>query len=250
MRSGNQVQYLTTTNYDLSGKTGILVAFDSAYEQNQDSIVSLDLEYTVDGANWNPILYWLQGDYDTQGPADTLRDGLGNVDVSATMMTRYGDVAVYTDPTTKKQVGGYFGYFIKAPITAALAPYIEGRMNDDASESKRFEVYRVPLADNQKSVKFRFMEAGTGSWYWAIDNWGIYSVPSLATPAPTQGAKLNVTVSGSTLTFSWTGGNGPFQLQKSASLPGGWQNVGSPISSTTATDTVTGAAAFYRILSQ
>lgn len=243
-----QIQYITTKPYDLSGKTGIVIAFDSAYEQNQDNINGL--EYTVDGTNWNPVFYWLMGDFDSQGPADTLRDGLGNIDAVKSLMTTYNDVAMYTDPTSGKQVGGYYGFFLKAPISQALAPYIEGRMNDDGTESKRFEVYRVPLADNQKNVQFRFIQAGTSSWYWAIDNWGIYSVPSLATPAPTQGAKLNVTVSGSTLTFSWTGGNGPFQLQKTTNLPGGWQNVGSSTSSTTATDTVSGAMAFYRIVSQ
>jgi hypothetical protein len=246
-----QIQYVTTKPYDLTGKVGVVIAFNSSYEQNQDNINAL--EYSVDnGTNWNPVFYWVMGDFDSQGPADTLRDGLGNIDAVKTLTTTYGDVAEYTDPTSGQLVGGYYGFFIKAPITQALAPYIEGRLNDDNSESKRLEVYRVPLADNQKSVMFRFAQAGTSSWYWAIDNWGVYSVPSMAAPPATTGTALTVTLNGSTLNFSWTGGNGPFQLQKATSLPAGnsWQNVGSATSSTSATDTISGGSAFYRVVSQ
>ena len=58
----------------------------------------------------------------------------------------------------------------------------------------------MPLADNQKNVQFRFFQAGTSSWYWAFDNWGVYSVPSVVMPAPT----LNVSLAGSTLAFTWS----------------------------------------------
>ncbi len=233
-----QIQYLYTKPYDLTGKTGIVIAFDSAYEQNQDSIVAL--EYTVDGTNYNPILYWLQGDNDTQAPADTIRDGLGNIDVAKTMMTTYGDVAEYTDPATGQLVGGYYGFFIKAPITQALAPYIEGRYNDNGTESKRIEVYRVPLADNQKNVVFRFVQAGTSSWYWAIDNWGIYSVPSIAA-APLPGLLSLSRVSG-VLTLSWTGGG---TLESAPSLKGPWTPVANPTNPMTVT--ATGGSQFFRL---
>jgi hypothetical protein len=219
VRNGNQVQYLYTKPYDLTGQTGIVIAFDSGYEQNQDNIDAL--EYTVDGTNYYPILYWVQGDNDTQAPADTYRDGLGNIDAITTMTIYHGDAAVYTDPVTGQVVGGHYGDFIKAPITQALAPYIEGRDNDDNSESKRIEVYRVPLADNQKSVVFRFMQAGTGSWYWAIDNWGIYSVPSLATPP----GSLSISHAGEQVTISWTGGG---TLQSASSVKGPWTAVPNP----------------------
>ena len=43
-----QIQYLTTKSYDLTGKTGIVIAFNSAYKQNQDSICGL--EYTLTAA--------------------------------------------------------------------------------------------------------------------------------------------------------------------------------------------------------
>jgi hypothetical protein len=233
-----QIQYLYTKPYDLTGKSGIVIAFDSAYEQNQDSLAAL--EYTVDGTNYYPILYWVQGDFDSQAPADTIRDGLGNIDVIKTMTTTYGDVAMYTDPTSNQLVGGYYGFFIKAPITQALAPYIEGRYNDDGTESKRIELYRVPQADNQKNVVFRFVQAGTSSWYWAIDNWGIYSVPSEASQQP-PGA-LSVSVSNGQVTISWTGGG---TLQSATSLTGTWGNV--PSATNPLKVTPTGGQLFYRL---
>ena len=233
-----QIQYLYTKAYDLTGKPGIVIAFDSAYEQNQDSLAAL--EYSVDGTNYNPILYWIQGDYDSQAPADVIRDGLGNIDVNKTMTTTYGDVAMYTDPTSNKLVGGYYGFFIKAPITQALAPYIEGRYNDDGKESKRIELYRVPLADNQKNVTFRFVQAGTSSWYWAIDNWGIYSVPTeSAQPSP---GVLSVGVSNGQVTISWTGGG---TLQSASDLTGTWSNV--PNAQNPLKVTPTGGQQFYRL---
>jgi hypothetical protein len=212
-----QIQYLYTKPYDCSGKSGIVIAFDSAYEQNQDSLAAL--EYTVDGTNYNPVLYWVQGDGDSQATPDIIRDGLGNIDVAKTMTTTYGDVARYTDTNSNQLVGGYYGFFIKAPITQALAPYIEGRYNDDGNESKRFEVYRVPFADNQKNVVFRFVQAGTSSWYWALDNWGVYTIPSLTVAPP---GSLTATVSNGQLNISWTGSG---TLQSASDLTGPWSNV-------------------------
>jgi len=232
-----QIQYLYTKPYDLTGKSGIVIAFDSAYEQNQDSLAAL--EYTVDGTNYYPVLYWVQGDWDSQAPPDTIRDGLGNIDVIKTMTTTYSDVAYYTDPVSNQLVGGYYGFFIKAPITQALAPYIEGRLNDDGTESKRIELYRVPFADNQKNVVFRFVQAGTSSWYWAIDNWGVYSVPSLANQAP---GTLSVSLSSGQVNISWTGGG---TVQSASSVLGPWTNVANP--SNPLKVSPTGGQQFYRL---
>jgi hypothetical protein len=233
-----QIQYLTTKGYDFTGKTGIVIGFDSSFEQNQDSINGL--EYTVDGTNYNPVFYWIQGDFDSQGPADTLRDGLGNIDVIKTMMTSYSDVAQYTDPNTQQLVGGYYGFFLKAPITQALAPYIEGRYNDDGNESKRIELYRVPLADNQSNVKFRFLQAGTSSWYWAIDNWAIYSVPTSSAQPP---GDLSINLTAGKVIISWTG---PGTLQSASAITGQWTDVtNSPTSPVSITPTT--GNQFYRL---
>jgi len=137
-----------------------VIAFNSAYEQNQDNINGLEVT-TDNGTTWSPVFYWIQDGNDSQGISDIIRDGLGKIDVSATMLTSYGDVARYTN--NGALVGGYYGFFIKVPVTDALAPYIEGRVNDDGTESKRVELFRVPQADNQANVKFRFLQAATSS---------------------------------------------------------------------------------------
>ncbi|MHB8519834.1 MAG: hypothetical protein ACYDH9_03660 [Limisphaerales bacterium] len=241
-----QIQYLTTPSYDLSGKTGIVIAFNSSYEQNQDDIVAL--ECSVDGGtNWVPVFYWVQGDADNQGPSDILRDANGNVDAVATLTTTYGDVARYTD-ATGALVGGYYGFFIKAPITQALAPYIEGRVNDDASESKRVELFRVAAADNKANVKFRFVQAGTSSWYWGVDNWGIYSVPSQVL-APTNLGNLAASLLNGKAVVSWTGAAN-VQLQSTTSLsPTNWQPVAGTLGGSSYTNTISGTV-FYRLIQQ
>lgn len=55
-------------------------------------------------------------------------------------------------------------------------------------------------------------------------------------------------VENSTVTISWEGGLPPYQLQRRASLTeGSWEDVGTATTATQATDTVTGAAMFYRV---
>lgn len=159
LRSGNQVQVLFSPVYNLSGRTGVVLVFNSAYEQNQDNIAGV--EYSIDGgASWRPVLYMLDRD-------DIIRDGAGNIDAVATLNTARSDQAY----------GLAYSAWLGAPVTAALSPFISGRINDDSIESKRVEVFRLPAADNQPNVRFRLFHAGTASWYWAIDNWGLYSVP-------------------------------------------------------------------------
>lgn len=159
LRSGNQVQVLFSPVYNLSGRTGVALVFNSAYEQNQDSMAGV--EYSINGgATWLPVVYMLDGD-------DIIRDGAGNVDAVATLNTARADQAY----------GLAYSAWIAAPVNAALAAYISGRINDDSVESKRVEVFRLPAADNQSNVRFRLVQAGTASWYWAIDNWGLYSLP-------------------------------------------------------------------------
>ena len=157
--------------------------------------------------------------FDTGGTTDIIRDGVGKIDVNATMLTSYGDVAQYTN--NGALVGGYYGFFIKAPITDALAPYIEGRVNDDRSESKRVELFRVPQADNQANVQFRFLQAATSSWFWAIDNWGVYSVPSGTGPTPP--GPLTAAIQNDKVVISWTGSG---TLQSTANVvTGPWLDI-------------------------
>ncbi len=238
----SQIDYLTTKSYDLTGKNGIVIAFNSSYEQNQDCMVSI--EYSVGGGtNWSPVLYWLQEGSDSQAQPDIIRDGLGNIDVNAVFNTVYGDVAVYPNAQGEYIGGtGYYGAFIKAPISQALAPYIEGRVNDDGKESKRIELYRVTGADNQKDVRFRIQHDGTSSWYWAIDNWGVYSVPSLVTGPVTLGPLQIVSQNGSAV-ISWTGAG---TLQSATNVGGPWSNV-SGVTGTSYTAIVAPGGVFFRL---
>jgi hypothetical protein len=91
----------------------------------------------------------------------------GTVDAVATLETVVDTGAAY---------GLNYGAFIGAPITDALGRYISGRINDDYFESHRVELFPLPAADNKAKVQMRLTQTGTGSWYWGIDNFGIYSI--------------------------------------------------------------------------
>ena len=109
----------------------------------------------------------------------------------------------------------------------SLAPYISGRIDDNSTESKRVEIHRLPLADNQAKVQLRFAHAGTGSWYFGIDNVGLYSI-----------VKPLVSISGLKITFS--GG----RLQTAPSLAGPWTDV--PQAASPYTINPAGGSGFFR----
>lgn len=201
VRSGSQVQYLESPNFNCTGQVGVTLVFYSAYEQNQDNIGAV--EYSVDGGvSWLPIAYLIDA-------PDIIRDGEGNIDAEATLTTSYGDVASYTDELGEF-IGGTYGSFIKAPISADLAPFIQGRINDNTVESKRVEVYRLAQADNKATVRLRFAQVGTASWYWGLDNIGLYAIPpksppnrpTVAAPATAPFFSASVTLTGSAFAAS------------------------------------------------
>jgi hypothetical protein len=214
-RGGSQVQYLFSPDYDLTGKTSIYVAWNSIYEQNQDNVASA--EYSIDGGTtWLPILYMVE-------EADLIKKADGTVDGVATLNAPRTDTAKIFDPVTGEVVidpetgvdkVGTYGSFIGAPITDALSPFVQGRVNDDATESKRVEFYRLPQADNQAKVRFRFAQAGTASWYFGIDDLGLYSItvidppivgsnPADSTVVAGQTAVLKASGNGTGLTYQW-----------------------------------------------
>lgn len=206
----SQVLSVTTPDYDLTGKDSVYVVFKSLYEQNQDSFGAL--EYSVDGgANWLPIAYLINA-------GDIVRTESGDVDAEATLTTSANDIAVYTDDSGN-EVGGTYGAFIGAPISAALAPYIQGRVDDNSKESKRIEKYRLSSADGAKTVRLRFTYAGTDSWYWGVDDFGLYSI---APEAPA----ISAAVTSEGLRLTWTGDTTGLTLKGSGSLTQpDWQTV-------------------------
>jgi hypothetical protein len=203
---GSQVLYAFSRDYNLSGRTNVFISFHSLYEQNQDSIGAV--EYSIDqGATWLPVVYYLDG-------PDVVVDELDRIDAVATLNTNRDDIATYTDPITAELKGGFYGAFIGAPISQSLAPYISARVNDDPVESKRVELFRLPAADNQANVRFRFAYAGTDSWYFGIDNFGIYSLPTVAPSIRTQPRSLARMSANSVAVFSVeVTGTPPFSYQ-------------------------------------
>jgi hypothetical protein len=204
-RFGNQVQTLFTRDYDLSGNTNVYLVFNAIYAQNQDSIGAI--EYSIDGgATWLPALYLLDG-------PDILRDEFGNIDASNTMAFDYSGNATETPPPP-----GNYGAFIGVARTqwANLGPFLSPRINDDLTGSKRVEAVRLAQADNEPAVRFRIAQAGDNSWYFGIDQFGLYSLTNIAPPlvtAPPASQTIAVGNSGSfnvgaplgigPMTFQW-----------------------------------------------
>jgi hypothetical protein len=182
---------LFSSDIDCTGKTNVFASWHSLYTQNQDSIGAL--EYSIDqGTNWLPVIYYLDGQSPAAGGDPDVIWTNGVVDVGATFETARSD-----QPAN----GTNYGWFICAPITAALIPYVAGRTNDDQVSGKMIETVRLPQADGQSHVRFRFVYGGTCSWYWGVDDFGLYEIntPVINTQPVTQTADA-----GTQVTFSVT----------------------------------------------
>lgn len=235
-----QILYVFTPDYDLTGKTDIHVAFKSLWEQNQDSIAAL--EYSVDkGATWMPVFYFLHAP-DIVLVTDELT-GVTTIDAEATFNTERADIARWIDVDTGNTLGGTYGSFIAAPISQELGPYFQPRIDDNSAESKRVESYRLTKADNQKTVRFRFAHAGTDSWYWGIDDFGLYSITTIPSTPPT----LAWTRTAAGLTLSWPGDATGYVLEGSASLDTPVWSAVSGVNGTQAEIPVTESLRFFRL---
>ena len=191
-RGRSQVMFLTTPDFDLSGKSHIFLSYHSLWEQNQDSIAAV--EYSIDaGQNWLPVVYHLD-------PVDVKTNEVGQVDIETTFTTEYGDVARYTDEQGN-EVGGSYGAFLSAKLSLILPEHVQARINDSPSDGKRVELFRLSQADGQKSVRVRFAHAGTDSWYWGLDDVGVYSI----NPAPISPPRLAILKTPSGLKISSSG---------------------------------------------
>ena len=199
--SGGQVDVMFTSDYNLTGKTNVYLAFNSLYEQNQDNLGSV--EYSIDqGHTWLPALYMLDDGTTSGDPADVVTNLItGQIDVFATFGT----------PRSDQAYGLAYSNFIGAVVSTNLIPDISPRINDDPLASKRIEVIRLPFADNQSHVRFRFGQAGTSSWYFGIDDFGLYSIsfPVISTQPQSQTVDANTTATfsvvatGTPLTYQW-----------------------------------------------
>ena len=196
-RGGSQVQVLFTRDFDLTAKTNVHLVYNSIYRQNGDS--SSSVEYSVDGgATWLPLLYMIENN-------DVIRNSDYSIDAVTTLTTIRSDQA-YAQA---------YGDFIGSPVTAALATYIRPMPTDDLT-GKRLEMFRLPAADGKATVRFRFAQTGTGSWYFGLDNVGLYS---LTTPP----AIVGITPSTRSDMVGMTGSGPYFAVTATGPEPYGYQ---------------------------
>jgi hypothetical protein len=212
----SQVDYVFTKDFNLSGQKDVYLSYHSLWEQNQDSMAAV--EYSIDGGqNWLPVVYMVdQPDVLTA----TNAAGVVGTDAVATFTTQRSDIALYTDENGA-ELGGTYGAFIAAPISQDLALFISPRVNDSPIESKRIELFRIDKADNQSRVRFRFAHAGTDSWYFGIDDFGLYSISkSVAAPV------ISISKTGDSVLISWPADASGFVLESTGSLASPqWQAV-------------------------
>jgi hypothetical protein len=197
-----QVGMLFTSQIDCTGRTNVFVSFHSLYTQNQDNIGAL--EYSIDqGKNWLPVIYYLDSQSPSVGGDPDVIVTNGVVDVGATFETARSD---------QPAGGTNYAFFIAAPVSTNLIPYVAGRTNDDQVSGKRIETVRLTQADGQAHVMFRFVYAGTCSWYWGVDEFGLYEIntPVITTQPLSQtidaGTPVTFTVAATSarpVTYQW-----------------------------------------------
>ncbi|MEO6036612.1 MAG: hypothetical protein ABIQ35_15285 [Verrucomicrobiota bacterium] len=229
-----QIVYMFSPDFNLTGQTNIYLSFHSLWEQNQDSIGAV--EYSIDmGTTWLPIVYLLDG-------PDVATNLDSSINALSTFTNLNSDTAYYLDAASGNTNGGFYGAFIGVASNrwSTLAPYISRRVNDNPVESKRVEIFRLPQADNQSKVRLRFAHAGTDSWYFGVDDVGLYSLPSLSISS--------IVRSGGNVSISWIGAAGT-KLQKANSLTNpDWQDVPGTNGASNTVQPASGSQAYYRLV--
>lgn len=230
VRGGNQVQFLTSSAFNLSTVANPALSFGSLYEQNQDNIGAV--EYSVDGGTtWLPVVYYID---QADGGGDIRFNADGSVNAVATLTNPNADTAAWIDAGVPK--GDNYGDGIAAPITPALGRFIYPRVNDNSTIDKRFEIFRLPSAGNKSDVRLRFAQLGTGSWYFGVDNLAFYNVAAPVAPS------LNLVGGAGSASIYWTGTG---TLQVSPTVNGPW--TAAPSQANPQTVSFGGPASFWRI---
>ena len=94
-------------------------------------------------------------------------------------------------------------------------------------------------------ARFRFVQVGTDSWWWGVDDFGIYGTQGAANPAEIT----SITRGGSDVLITWTGGGALDQVQISAVSPAGpWTDLGAPTAQKTAAIPAGSGAQFIRVV--
>ncbi|MSU33679.1 MAG: CHRD domain-containing protein [Pedosphaera sp.] len=230
-----QTQIIVSKPYNLSAIKNPVLSFGSGYEQNQDSYGGV--EYSVDGGKtWLPVVYFLDG-------PDILVNPDGTTDGVGTLNTKQGDSTLWTVDGVLK--GEAYGDVIAAPIDAKIADYIAPRVNDDHTEGKRIEIFRLPAAAQKADVRLRLSATGSDSWYFFVDNISFYDIAdTTVVELPITG--LKAALSDSDIVLSWVGGTAPFLVQGSQTMGGSWIDL-STTSEHTAKIPPVAPVTFYRI---
>jgi hypothetical protein len=195
--AGNEILEIVTPDYNLSGKQNIYLSFHSLLEQNQDSIEGIEVS-NDGGTTWHPVVYYLD-------PPDIVKvDNVVDLEQTFNTPATSGLQAIATFPDGS---GGTYGAFLKAPIDAAAGTAIQPRVDNDPADGTRVEYIRVPEADNKAAVRFRIFYAGSDSWYFGLDDFGIYSadvVTDYHVTVALNGSTITVTYDPSTVLESTT----------------------------------------------
>ena len=175
---------------------------------------------------------------------DVVRDAGGRIDAAATF-NRVDPDGVPT-ASGSSATGGTYGEHILSRPFENLGGFIQARVNDNPTGSKRIERFRLPRADSQPRIRFRFTLVGTGSWFWGIDDFGLFgTISPIEAPLITR-----VAAASGTLELEWTGPQGPFQVQARPRLGDGyWENLGDLLAADqrSARLPITRSASFYRL---
>ena len=153
--------------------------------------------------------------------------------------------ATFGTPRSDQAYNLAYSNFIGAVVSTNLIPFISPRRNDDPVSSKRIEIIRIAQADNQSHVRFRFGQAGTSSWFFGIDDFGLYSINS---PVISSQPVSQAVDAGTPVSFSVAAtGLSPFTYQ--------WDFSGKPIlNATNSTYTIAsvlpGNAGLYTVVVQ
>jgi hypothetical protein len=159
------------------------------------------------------------------------------VDPDQTFNTPHGDVALFPDGS-----GGTYGAFLKAPIDMAAGAAVQPRINDDPGDGTRVEYIRVPDADNKAAVRFRIFYAGTDSWYFGLDDFGIYSVNIVCDGC---GNQLAISQNGNSLTVTYD--SAAILESTTALVPNAVWTTVTGAANGSYTTTATGTTQFFRV---
>lgn len=149
----------------------------------------------------------------------------------------FGEARIYLNGVLKDTHSGHDG----APGTGLTGNVLPGQLAGIGRNGAAAESYFSGAVDD------------IGVWNRALSAAEItylssgQAIPSAGVPLAISGAKIQ----GGQIVIQWSGGKGPYQLQRRPSLTqGSWENVGNTTTGTSASDTVEAGNRFYRVVGQ